>query len=79
MVLFTIYISVQFFVKFLKIYLLFMKTAKPRLGIYFMLHDASKDTCFYNISPERAWLTYLSELYVLFLIKISSFKSFIFV
>lgn len=56
-----------------------MKTAKPRLGIYFMLHDASKDTCFYNISPERAWLTYLSELYVLFFIKISSFKSFIFV
>lgn len=41
-----------------------MQTAKPRLGIYFMLHDASKDTCFYNIRPERAWLTYLNFIFI---------------
>jgi len=37
-----------------------MKTAKPSLWTYFMLHDALEVTCFYSISLLSAWLPFIS-------------------
>lgn len=45
---------------------LFMKTAKPSLWTYFMLHDALEVTCFYSISLLSAWLPFFFSFFFTF-------------
>lgn len=43
-----------------------MKTAKPSLWTYFMLHDALEVTCFYSNSLLSAWLPFIYLFIYLF-------------